>query len=154
VEPRQWRTVDYPYGWSPIATYIFQYRSRSEWICLTRVLGLPFLTVTQEISRSKASSSARPLRRLQSSSKTAILPTSRLTKRAREAANAANQVVNRLKRERERDRSVTLAQGNGNEEDNTDGDDELTITAEWDRRKRVCARANAGGSEVIDLTED
>jgi hypothetical protein len=74
--------------------------------------------------------------------------------RAREAANDAQQVANRLKRERERERSVTLGQGNGNEEDNDDGDDELAITAEWDRRKRVCARANAGGSEVIDLTED
>jgi hypothetical protein len=55
--------------------------------------------------------------------------------RAREAANNAQQVVNRLKRERERERSATLGQGNVNEEDNTDGDDDLTITAEWDRRK-------------------
>jgi hypothetical protein len=30
VAPRQWVNVDYPYGWNPIATYIFQYRSRSE----------------------------------------------------------------------------------------------------------------------------
>ena len=30
VAPRQCVNVDYPYGWNPIATYIFQYRSRSE----------------------------------------------------------------------------------------------------------------------------
>jgi hypothetical protein len=32
VAPRQWVNVEYPYGFNPIATYIFQYRSRSEWI--------------------------------------------------------------------------------------------------------------------------
>jgi hypothetical protein len=51
-----------------------------------------------------------------------------------------------------RERSLTLAQGNGNEDDNNEGDDEVVITAESDRRKR--ARTSAEGAEVIDLTED
>jgi hypothetical protein len=38
VAPRQWVNVDYPHGFNPIATYIFQYRSRSEWISLTELL--------------------------------------------------------------------------------------------------------------------
>ena len=50
-----------------------------------------------------------------------------------------------------RERSVTLAHGDRNEEDSDNGDDEVTITAEWDRRKR--ARASAADGEVIDLTE-
>lgn len=65
---------------------------------------------------------------------------------------------------RERERSVTSGQDNGNDQNNSgennnngesndDGDDdEVTITAEWDRRKR--ARVSAEGAEVIDLTED
>ena len=67
--------------------------------------------------------------------------------RAREAASNIKLVANRLKR----DRSVTLAHGDRNEEDSDTGDDEVTITAEWDRRKR--ARASAADGEVIDLTE-
>lgn len=67
--------------------------------------------------------------------------------RAREAASNIKLVANRLKRER----SVTLAHGDRNEEDSHNGDDEVTITAEWDRRKR--ARASAADGEVIDLTE-
>ena len=67
--------------------------------------------------------------------------------RAREAASNIELVANRLKRER----SVTLAHGDHNEEDSDNGDDEVTITAEWDRRKR--ARASAADGEVIDLTE-
>ena len=57
-------------------------------------------------------------------------------------------MANRLKRER----SVTLAHGNRNEEDSENGDDEVTITAEWERRKRP--RVSAEDVEVIDLTED
>lgn len=68
--------------------------------------------------------------------------------RAREAASNIKQEG--VKRERER--SITLGQENGNEENNDDGDDEVTITAAWDRRKR--ARVSAEGEEVIDLTED
>ena len=67
--------------------------------------------------------------------------------RAREAASNIKLVANRLKRER----SVTLAHGNRNVEDSDNGDDEIVITAEWDRRKR--ARASAADGEVIDLTE-
>ena len=51
-----------------------------------------------------------------------------------------------------RERSVTLAHGNRNEEDSENGDDEVTITAEWERRKRP--RVSAEDVEVIDLTED
>ena len=35
----QWHDVTYPHGLEPIATYKFQYRSRSEWIWLTVLLG-------------------------------------------------------------------------------------------------------------------
>jgi hypothetical protein len=68
--------------------------------------------------------------------------------RARDAADRIKQEVNRLKRER----SATLAEENGNEDDNDEGDDEVIITAESDRRKRT--RTSAEGMEVIDLTED
>lgn len=67
--------------------------------------------------------------------------------RARDAADRIKQEVNRLKRER----SATLAEKNGNVENN-EGDDEVIITAESDRRKRT--RTSAEGMEVIDLTED
>jgi hypothetical protein len=50
-----------------------------------------------------------------------------------------------------RERSATLAEKNGNVENN-EGDDEVIITAESDRRKRT--RTSAEGMEVIDLTED
>jgi hypothetical protein len=71
--------------------------------------------------------------------------------RAREAANNIKQEFQRENRKRER--SVTSGQENGSEKDNNDrDDDEVTITAEWDRRKR--AKASAEGAEVIDLTED
>lgn len=74
--------------------------------------------------------------------------------RARESATNMKQ---EFKPERsKRARSATLGQDNrkediNNEENNDDKDDEVTITAEWDRRKR--ARASAEGAEVIDLTE-
>ena len=68
--------------------------------------------------------------------------------RARDAADRIKQEVNRLKRER----SATLAEENGNEDDNGEGDDEVIITAESDRRKRT--RTSAEGMEVFDLTED
>jgi hypothetical protein len=67
--------------------------------------------------------------------------------RARDAADRIKQEVNRLKRER----SATLAEKNGNVENN-EGDEEVIITAESDRRKRT--RTSAEGMEVIDLTED
>lgn len=67
--------------------------------------------------------------------------------RASDAADRIKQEVNRLKRER----SATLAEKNGNVENN-EGDDEVIITAESDRRKRT--RTSAEGMEVIDLTED
>jgi hypothetical protein len=71
--------------------------------------------------------------------------------RASDAASIVKQEGQRTNLKRER--SVTLGQENDNEENTEDGDDdEVTITAEWDRRKR--ARTSAEGAEVVDLTED
>ena len=69
-----WMDVDYPYGNTAIATYKFQYRSRSEYV--HHGVWSPFLTTRQEISRSKASSHAHPLRFPRSRSKTVIRTTS------------------------------------------------------------------------------
>jgi hypothetical protein len=71
--------------------------------------------------------------------------------RARDAVSIIKQEEQRTNLKRER--SVTLGEENETEENTDDGDDdEVTITAEWDRRKR--ARTSAEGAEVVDLTED
>lgn len=64
--------------------------------------------------------------------------------RARESMVNVKQEFKREKRSRQR--SVTLGAGEDDEEGN------VTVTGQWDRRKR--ARASADGEDVVDLTEE
>ena len=66
--------------------------------------------------------------------------------RARDSMVNVKQEYKREKRARER--SVTL--GAGARED--DEEDDVTVTGQWDRRKR--ARGNADGEDVVDLTDE
>lgn len=153
IPPFEYVNVTYPYG-GPIATYVFQYRSRSKskLITIREVSLLTLVLADLEIEGIvERPPSPVPLteRDPDELTRDELREQNRLLRAERASAAKVKKEVKREKRARER--SVTLSDGNGNDHEDDEG--EVTITGESDRRRKR-ARTSAGAVDTVDLTED
>lgn len=152
VSPISWVEVAYPHGSTPVATYVFQYRSRSKSkiVSTNQIHLLTFVVEDLEIEGIiERPPSPVPLTERDPDELTPeeLLEQNRLFRAERASAARIKQEVQHERRVRER--SITLSDGGDNVDDD-EGD--ITVTSQSDRRRKR-ARTSAGAVNAIVIDD-